>query len=94
VTRELAVPSIYSRLHKHRTEHTLSPISRKFLSFGVDAVVIERVELSGGSPHRRHRKDLESGDGSSGAYEECDSVNDPFDIVRTKSAPVDRLRRW
>ncbi|KAI7729486.1 hypothetical protein M8C21_026391 [Ambrosia artemisiifolia] len=33
-------------------------------------------------------KDLDSGDGSSGAYEECESVNDPFDIIRTKIAPV------
>ncbi|KAI3801602.1 hypothetical protein L1987_29711 [Smallanthus sonchifolius] len=49
---------------------------------------------SGGSPHRKHRKDLESGGGSSGGYEEYESVYDPFDIVRTKSAPVDRLRRW
>jgi len=37
---------------------------------------------------------VESGGGSSGGYEEYESVNDPFDIVRTKSAPVDRLRRW
>ncbi|KAF5804821.1 putative P-type Ca(2+) transporter [Helianthus annuus] len=49
---------------------------------------------SGESPQLWHRKDVESGGGSSGGYEEYESVNDPFDIVRTKSAPVDRLRRW
>ncbi|KAK9055270.1 hypothetical protein SSX86_026352 [Deinandra increscens subsp. villosa] len=48
---------------------------------------------SGGSPYRKHRKDLESGGGSSG-YDDYESVNDPFDIARTKSAPADRLRRW
>ncbi|KAI3811457.1 hypothetical protein L1987_21181 [Smallanthus sonchifolius] len=58
-------------------------------------VVRESGKLSsGGSPHRKHRKDVESGGGSSGGYEEYESVYDPFDIVRTKSAPVDRLRRW
>ncbi|KAL8236833.1 hypothetical protein R6Q59_017914 [Mikania micrantha] len=49
---------------------------------------------SGGSPYRKHRKDLESGDGSSGGYDDLESVYDPFDIARTKSASVDRLRRW
>ncbi|MFS7944541.1 putative P-type Ca(2+) transporter [Helianthus anomalus] len=49
---------------------------------------------SGGSPYRRFRKDVESGGGggSSGGYDEHES--DPFDIARTKSAPVDRLKRW
>ena len=52
-------------------------------------------EMSNGSPYRRNRnpKDLESGSGSGDRGEEYD-VCDPFDIVRTKSAPVDRLKRW
>ncbi|KAL8191541.1 hypothetical protein R6Q57_028272 [Mikania cordata] len=49
---------------------------------------------SGGSPYRKHRKDLESGDGISGGYDDLESVYDPFDIARTKSASADRLRRW
>nr|XP_043619549.1 calcium-transporting ATPase 8, plasma membrane-type-like [Erigeron canadensis]XP_043619550.1 calcium-transporting ATPase 8, plasma membrane-type-like [Erigeron canadensis] len=50
---------------------------------------------SGGSPYRRHRKDIESGGGSNGGFLEYDGSNkDPFDIVRTKSASVDRLKRW
>ncbi|KAM0021315.1 putative P-type Ca(2+) transporter [Helianthus debilis subsp. tardiflorus] len=36
------------------------------------------------------REDVESGGGSSGGYE----LVDPFNIVSTKSAPVNRLRRW
>ncbi|MFS7934794.1 putative P-type Ca(2+) transporter [Helianthus anomalus] len=36
------------------------------------------------------RKDVESGGGSSGGYE----LVDPFDIARTKGAPVNHLRRW
>lgn len=42
------------------------------------------------SPYRRHKNDLETG--PSGFDEEEDSG--PFDIFRTKSASVDRLRRW
>ncbi|KAI8565883.1 hypothetical protein RHMOL_Rhmol03G0295700 [Rhododendron molle] len=43
------------------------------------------------SPYRRHRNDLEAPDSR-----ECedDSSSGPFDIYRTKNAPVDRLRRW
>lgn len=50
-------------------------------------------EMSSGSPYRRNRnpKDLEAGSGEGG--EVYDSY-DPFDIVRTKSASVDRLKRW
>ncbi|XP_024966655.1 calcium-transporting ATPase 8, plasma membrane-type-like [Cynara cardunculus var. scolymus] len=47
---------------------------------------------SGGSPYRRHRKDVESG--GSGGFQDYGSVCDPFDIVSTKSASVDRLKRW
>ncbi|XP_071717450.1 calcium-transporting ATPase 10, plasma membrane-type-like [Rutidosis leptorrhynchoides] len=49
--------------------------------------------MSGGgsSPYRRHRNDVES----AGGFEDYDeSASDPFDIVSTKSASVDRLRRW
>ncbi|CAH1432570.1 unnamed protein product [Lactuca virosa] len=49
---------------------------------------------SGGSPYRRHPKDLESGGGSGGGFQDYGSVSDPFDIVRTKSASVDSLKRW
>ncbi|XP_071724410.1 calcium-transporting ATPase 10, plasma membrane-type-like isoform X2 [Rutidosis leptorrhynchoides] len=49
---------------------------------------------SGGSPYRRQRKDLESGGGSSGSFTDYESAHDPFDIVSTKSASVDRLQRW
>ncbi|KAI3772118.1 hypothetical protein L6452_03293 [Arctium lappa] len=47
---------------------------------------------TGGSPYRRHRKDVESG--GSGDFQDYGSACDPFDIVSTKSASVDRLRRW
>ncbi|KAI7752178.1 hypothetical protein M8C21_027370, partial [Ambrosia artemisiifolia] len=50
---------------------------------------------SGGSPYRRFTKDVESGGGgSSRGYDNHESVHDPFDIVRTKSAPIARLKRW
>ncbi|XP_071700936.1 calcium-transporting ATPase 10, plasma membrane-type-like [Rutidosis leptorrhynchoides] len=49
---------------------------------------------SGGSMSRRHRKDVESGGGSSGGFPDYEAAYDPFDIVRTKSASVDRLKRW
>ncbi|KAL4571213.1 hypothetical protein LXL04_017966 [Taraxacum kok-saghyz] len=49
---------------------------------------------SGGSPYRRHPKDLESGGGSGGGSQDYGSACDPFDIVRTKSASVDSLKRW
>lgn len=42
------------------------------------------------SPYRRQKNDLEAG--TSDFYDEDDSG--PFDILRTKSASVDRLRRW
>nr|XP_043624987.1 calcium-transporting ATPase 10, plasma membrane-type-like [Erigeron canadensis]XP_043624988.1 calcium-transporting ATPase 10, plasma membrane-type-like [Erigeron canadensis] len=50
--------------------------------------------MSGGgsSPYRRHHNDVEAGIGE--FEEDYESVSDPFDIVRTKSASVDRLRRW
>lgn len=51
-----------------------------------------------GSPYRRHRNseyDLETGSrGSRGFTDDEDDASGPFDIFRTKSAPVDRLRRW
>ncbi|KAL3642811.1 Calcium-transporting ATPase 8, plasma membrane-type [Castilleja foliolosa] len=44
------------------------------------------------SPYRRHRNDPEAGN-STHDYDEDDS-NGPFNIVRTKRASVDQLRRW
>ncbi|GJT38769.1 hypothetical protein Tco_0938634, partial [Tanacetum coccineum] len=51
-----------------------------------------RKQQSSSSPFRRNRnpKDLEAGSGEGG--EEYDAY-DPFDIVRMKSASVDRLER-
>lgn len=45
-----------------------------------------------GSPYRRHQnEDLEAGSSSKSIVDDCGS---PFDIPRTKSAPIDRLKRW
>lgn len=48
------------------------------------------------SPYRRHQnsnEDLEAGiNGSSSRSMDCGGS--PFDIPRTKSAPIDRLKRW
>ncbi|XP_010323145.2 auto-inhibited Ca2 -transporting ATPase 10 isoform X1 [Solanum lycopersicum] len=45
-----------------------------------------------GSPYRRHQnEDLEAGSSSKSIDDDCGS---PFDIPRTKSAPIDRLKRW
>jgi len=41
------------------------------------------------SPYRRRR----DGDGDADDDDEGDG-NDPFDLVSTKNAPTDRLRRW
>ncbi|XP_071723051.1 calcium-transporting ATPase 10, plasma membrane-type-like [Rutidosis leptorrhynchoides] len=49
---------------------------------------------SGGSRYRRRRQDIESGGGSSGGLPDYEAAYDPFDIVCTKSASVDRLKRW
>ncbi|XP_051150223.1 calcium-transporting ATPase 10, plasma membrane-type [Andrographis paniculata] len=46
------------------------------------------------SPYRRHRNDLEAGNSTRDYDLDDDEGSGPFDIVRTKSAPVDRLRRW
>ncbi|KAL0346910.1 UNVERIFIED_CONTAM: Calcium-transporting ATPase 10, plasma membrane-type [Sesamum calycinum] len=46
------------------------------------------------SPYRRYRADVEAGNSSRNYDEDEDEGSGPFDIVRTKSAPVDRLRRW
>ncbi|CAA3016764.1 calcium-transporting ATPase 9, plasma membrane-type-like isoform X1 [Olea europaea subsp. europaea] len=47
------------------------------------------------SPYRRTSNDLEAGNSRREfGEEEEDEGSGPFDIVRTKSAPVDRLRRW
>ncbi|CAI9099300.1 OLC1v1036095C1 [Oldenlandia corymbosa var. corymbosa] len=52
-------------------------------------------EFKPSSPYRRHRNnDLESGAGPGYNDDDDDEASGPFDIVRTKSAPVDRLRRW
>lgn len=45
-----------------------------------------------GSPYRRYQnEDLEAGSSSKSIIDDCGS---PFDIPRTKSAPIDRLKRW
>ncbi|CAA3028245.1 calcium-transporting ATPase 10, plasma membrane-type [Olea europaea subsp. europaea] len=47
------------------------------------------------SPYGRTSNDLEAGNSRREfCEEEEDEGSGPFDIVRTKSAPVDRLRRW
>ncbi|XP_022897971.1 calcium-transporting ATPase 9, plasma membrane-type-like isoform X2 [Olea europaea var. sylvestris] len=46
------------------------------------------------SPYRRYKNDLEAGTSSREIDEEEDEGSGPFDIVRTKNAPLDRLRRW
>ncbi|KAL8479739.1 hypothetical protein ACS0TY_026611 [Phlomoides rotata] len=45
------------------------------------------------SPYRRHRSDPEAR-GSSRDYEDDEDDGSPFSIARTKSAPLDQLRRW
>ncbi|CAH9110339.1 unnamed protein product [Cuscuta europaea] len=48
-----------------------------------------------GSPYRRYKnEDLESRQPHRGYSDEDEENCDPFDIFRTKSAPVDRLKRW
>nr|GMC61113.1 calcium-transporting ATPase 10, plasma membrane-type-like isoform X1 [Ipomoea batatas] len=49
-----------------------------------------------GSPYRRQKdEDVESGRRRGGYSDEDEDENgNPFDIFRTKSAPVDRLKRW
>ncbi|GER44799.1 calcium-transporting ATPase 8 family protein [Striga asiatica] len=44
--------------------------------------------------NRTSPDDLEAGNSHRDLPEEGDELSGPFDIVRTKSAPVDRLRRW
>ncbi|KAI3447345.1 hypothetical protein Pfo_004010 [Paulownia fortunei] len=46
------------------------------------------------SPYRRTENDLEAGNSRRDYPEDDDEGSGPFDIVRTKRAPVDRLRRW
>ena len=46
-----------------------------------------------GSPYRRHRNDPEAGGSSRYDYDD-DDAGSPFSIVRTKRAPIDKLRRW
>ncbi|KAL3533287.1 hypothetical protein ACH5RR_006808 [Cinchona calisaya] len=55
-------------------------------------------DIKASSPYRRFRynaNDLESGAGHDGFTDYDDEgTSGPFDIVRTKSAPVNRLKRW
>ncbi|KAL7137111.1 hypothetical protein ABFS83_10G072000 [Erythranthe nasuta] len=46
------------------------------------------------SPYRRNRNDPEAGYSNRNYDEDDDSGSGPFNIVRTKSAPIDQLRRW
>lgn len=44
--------------------------------------------------YKRKGFDLEAGSSRRDYPEDEDDASNPFDIVRTKSAPVHRLRRW
>lgn len=44
--------------------------------------------------YKRKGFDLEAGSSRRDYPEDEDDGSNPFDIVRTKSAPVHRLRRW
>ncbi|KAK6131661.1 hypothetical protein DH2020_034675 [Rehmannia glutinosa] len=46
------------------------------------------------SPYRRYRNDPEAGNSTRSYDEDDDEGSGPFNIVRTKRAPVDQLRRW
>ncbi|XP_047249430.1 calcium-transporting ATPase 10, plasma membrane-type isoform X2 [Capsicum annuum] len=63
---------------------------REVLLFCEERMNEENVKSS---PYRRHQnEDLEAGGSSSRlSLDDCAS---PFDIPRTKSAPIDRLKRW
>ncbi|CAA3031614.1 calcium-transporting ATPase 10, plasma membrane-type-like isoform X1, partial [Olea europaea subsp. europaea] len=45
-------------------------------------------------PYIRHKNDLEAGNSSREIDEEEQEGSGPFDIVRTKGASPDQLRRW
>ncbi|KAL2503195.1 Calcium-transporting ATPase 8 [Forsythia ovata] len=46
------------------------------------------------SPYRRHRNDPEAGTCRTDLHDDYEEGSGPFDIVRTKSASIDTLRRW
>uniref|UniRef100_A0A6M2EVQ6 Calcium-transporting ATPase n=1 Tax=Populus davidiana TaxID=266767 RepID=A0A6M2EVQ6_9ROSI len=53
------------------------------------------TSLFKGSPRTRQRDDLEAGENrSTDVGHDADDSSGPFDIVSTKNAPIDRLRRW
>ncbi|KAG6740051.1 hypothetical protein POTOM_057685 [Populus tomentosa] len=53
------------------------------------------TSLFRGSPRTRQRDDLEAGENrSADVGRDADDSSGPFDIVSTKNAPIDRLRRW
>ncbi|KAL3567065.1 hypothetical protein D5086_032480, partial [Populus alba] len=53
------------------------------------------TSLFKGSPCIRQRDDLEAGENrSTDVGRDADDSSGPFDIVSTKNAPIDRLRRW
>ncbi|KAL9377225.1 hypothetical protein Peur_031345 [Populus x canadensis] len=53
------------------------------------------TSLFKGSPCIRQQDDLEAGENRSTDFgRDADSSSGPFDIVSTKNAPIDRLRRW
>ncbi|KAG8376409.1 hypothetical protein BUALT_Bualt09G0060500 [Buddleja alternifolia] len=51
-------------------------------------------EYKATSPYRRHQNDIEAGNSRRDYAHDDDEGSGPFDIVRTKRAPIDRLRRW
>lgn len=53
------------------------------------------TSLFKGSPCIRQQDDLEAGENRSTDFgRDADSSSGPFDIVSTKNAPIDSLRRW
>jgi Ca2+-transporting ATPase len=53
------------------------------------------TSLFKGSPCIRQQDDLEAGENrSTDVGRDANSSSGPFDIVSTKNAPIDSLRRW
>ncbi|XP_022851194.1 calcium-transporting ATPase 9, plasma membrane-type-like [Olea europaea var. sylvestris] len=59
--------------------------------FAMSKVIGDEVK---NSPYRRYRNDPEAGNSSREIYEDEVNGPGPFDIVRTKGAPLDQLQRW
>ncbi|CAA0822572.1 Calcium-transporting ATPase 10- plasma membrane-type [Striga hermonthica] len=87
-----------SSFHRRRSlllRFHLSPSSEQNGDF--NDTIFPRLERKIGTMIEEDRTspdDLEAGNSHRDCPEEGDELSGPFDIVRTKSAPVDRLRRW